>query len=214
MQAPAPRYEPVLMNFFGFLRRTPPIRTKAELADFIDEQAAFIVQKGMYEYSRARAGPHAKKMIYEDEFHKRVNESRWRAYPLGLIMLAEMADGILSPHAEGDRRAALDPLIALVLGVFDRYARPEELDAETWVQLRADLALRLEQISTHAPKRVIDIPEPYAAKYFNLMPIHESMRSPDASTSRNFLKLNLVHIRDELEKRMDAAAMARALRPG
>lgn len=201
------------MNFFGFLRRTPPIRDKQALADFIDEQAAFLVQKGMYEYSRARAGPHAKKMMFEDEFHKRVDESRWTAYPLGLAMIAEMVEGVLNSHG-ADRRSLLDALKEIVLGVFDRYPPPAALSEQAWADARADLALRLERISTHPPKRVIDIPESYAGKIFNLMPIHESMRSPDAPTTRNFLKLNLVHMHEEFEKRIDPKAMAGALTAG
>ncbi len=42
---------------FGLFRRKPKIGSCDALADFIDAQAAFIVQKGIYEYSRARARP-------------------------------------------------------------------------------------------------------------------------------------------------------------
>jgi hypothetical protein len=205
--------EEARMTLFGFFRRTPSICDKAALADFIDEQAAFLVQKGMYEYSRARAGPHAKKMMFEDEFHRRINESRWTAYPLGLAMVAEMVDGVLHPYAP-DRHVLLEALSALVLGIFDRYSHSTALSAEAWAAARADLVLRLSRIATHPPKRVIDIPEPYAEKIFKLMPIHESMRSPDTPTTRNFLKLNLVHIHDELRHRIDADAMARLLVSG
>ncbi|HVY00120.1 MAG TPA: hypothetical protein VHA55_10070 [Pseudorhodoplanes sp.] len=201
------------MTLFGFFRRTPPIRDKTALADFIDEQAAFLVQKGMYEYSRARAGPHAKKMMFEDEFHRRIDESRWTAYPLGLAMVAEMVEGVLHPHAP-DRHALLEALSSLVLGIFDRYPQPAALGVEAWAAARADLALRLARIAAHPPKRVIDIPEPYAEKIFKLMPIHESMRSPDTPTTRNFLKLNLVHMHEELRKRIEAGAMARLLISG
>jgi hypothetical protein len=44
-----------LLDIFRF-RRRPPIHDLDELALFIDENAAFLVQKGIYEYSRARAG--------------------------------------------------------------------------------------------------------------------------------------------------------------
>ena len=45
------------MGLFDYFRRKPPIRDVQSLADFIDERAAFLVQKAIYEYSRARAGP-------------------------------------------------------------------------------------------------------------------------------------------------------------
>jgi len=42
------------MGLLDFFRRPPPIRDVEALADFIDRNAAFVVQKGIYEYSRAR----------------------------------------------------------------------------------------------------------------------------------------------------------------
>ena len=42
------------MGFLDFLRRKPPIRDAAAVGTFVDENAAFLMQKGLYEYSRAR----------------------------------------------------------------------------------------------------------------------------------------------------------------
>lgn len=203
------------MALFGFFRKLPPIRTTGELADFIDEQAAYLMQKGIYEYARARTGPHAKKMLFEDDFHRSVDRARWSAFPLGLVMVGEMVEGVLWPHSgenAEERRAVIDELIDLVLSVFDRYPVPEAVGRDAWLDSRSEVALKLDQISMHPPKRVIDIPEPYGERYFAMMPIHEVWRSRDAPTTLNFLKLNLVNIRDELVKRMDAAAMVEQLR--
>ena len=38
----------------------------------------------------------------------------------------------------------------------------------------------------------MDIPEPYAQTYFDLMPIHEKLRGRDFATTRNYLKVALV----------------------
>lgn len=203
------------MALFGLFRRTPPISAMKELADFIDEQAAFLMQKGIFEYSRARAGPYANKMLFEPDFQKSVELSRWQAYPLGLTMVGELVEGVLRPHAGADaqeRRAVHDEFIDLVLSVFDRYPVPPQIGEDAWRDARSALALKLDQISTHPPKRAIDIPEPYVKRYFEMMPIHEDMRSNDEGTTLSFLKLNLVHIREELIKRMDAASMVAQLR--
>lgn len=202
------------MSFFGFFRRTPPIANAGELADFINAQAAFLIQKGMYEYARARAGPYSKIMMQEPEFIEAANRSRWVGYPLGLAMVGEMVEGVFAPQAGGDRRALLDPLIRLVLSVFDRYPVPPLSTAEEWSMARAELKLHLERLSTHPPKRVIDIPVPFVDRVFSLMPIHKELLSEDAPTTRGFLQLNLVHMQDELIKRMDVAAMANKLRAG
>jgi hypothetical protein len=198
------------LGLFEFFRRPPPIRDLAALADFIDRQAAFLMQKGIYEYSRARAGHYAKVLFREPEFQQAADESRWRAYPLGLAMVGELVEGVLRPHA-ADRNRQLDALSALILGVFDRYPVPAVLGAQAWGEARAELERRLALIGMHAPKRAFDICEPWAETYFDLMPIHETLRGRDFPTIRNYLRVTLCNIHDELTRRMDAAAVATAL---
>jgi hypothetical protein len=200
------------MGLFDIFRRAPPIRDPGALADFIDERAAFLVQKGIYEYARARAGRFSMMLMKEAAFIEAVNRSRWRAFPLGLAMVAEMVEGQLRPAAGEGWRTALEGLSRLVLSVFDRYPQPAEIDAATWRAARDDLALRLDRIGAHPVKLVKDIPEPIAEPYFALMPVHEKMLSADLPTARNYLKLTLINFHDELAKRMDAPAVLAALR--
>lgn len=200
------------MALFGFFRRKPPIRELAELADFVDEQSAYLVQRYIYDYTNARAGPYSKSLLAQPDFQAMVERSRWSAYPLGLAMVGEMVEGVLRPHAGEDRRALLDPLAALVLSVFDRYEVPKAIGTGAWRGAREELALKLDQIGTHPPKRVTDIPEPYAERYFNMMPFDKALLTNDVPTTRNYLRLTLTNIRDEMVKRMDAAAMAAKLR--
>jgi hypothetical protein len=143
-----------------------------------------------------------------------VERTRWTAYPLGLAMVGEMVEGVLRPHAGEDRRAVLDPLGALVLDIFDRYDVPKQIGTGAWRGAREELARKLDQIGTHPPKSVIDIPEPYAERYFNMMPFDKALLTNDVLTTKNYLRLTLTNIRDEMVKRMDAAAMAAKLRAG
>ena len=53
------------MALFDIFRRWRPISDMRELADFIDENSAFLVQKAIYEYSRARAGHYSKVLFAE-----------------------------------------------------------------------------------------------------------------------------------------------------
>lgn len=196
----------------GLFRRKPPIRDLGALADFIDENAAFLVQKGIYDYARARSGHYAKVMLPDEGFQGALNRSRWLAFPLGLAMMGEMVDAAIEQHSVGDdRRAILDPLIRIVLSVHDRYSLPAELTQEEWTQGRSDLALHLERLSTHPPKRVIDIPVPFAERYFDLMPFDKQLLTKDAPTAQGFLQLTLVRMQGELTERMDAAAIVRML---
>ena len=194
------------MGLFDFFRRRRPIRDARALADFIDENSAFLVQKAIYEYSRARAGHYSKVLFAEADFHKAVEQSRWRAYPLGLAMVAEVVDSVVNSGV--DRRQKSDALVKIVLSVFDRYPVPDSLGAPTWRKLRTDLERRLQLIGLHPPKRAIDIPEPFAKLYFDLMPIHEKLRGRDYPTTHNYLKVTLCNIHEELTKRMDTNAVA------
>lgn len=202
------------MGLFDFLRRKPAIETEQQLADFIDEQAAFLVQKGIYDYARARSGHFAKVMLADKGFQNALDRSRWRAFPLGLAMVGETVETVLAPHGDADRRSALDPLIKLVLSIYDRYPQPAVVSEEEWAAGRADLALHLERLSTHPPKRVVDIPVPFAERYFAMMPFDKPFLTPDAPTARGFMQLHLIKMQEELLKRMDAAEMVRQLQSG
>lgn len=198
------------MSLFGFFRRRPPIRNTAELADFIDAQAAFLAQKGIFEYSRARAGHYAKVLFRESGFLKAIEQSRWRAFPLTLAMVAEAVDAALRPQTH-DPQALAFALTELALAVFDRYPVPSSLDADEWATLRQNLARDLGLIGLHSVKLIPDIPERFAKPYFALMPIHEKLRGSDFPTIRNYLRVTLCNIHDELTQRSNVRALAAML---
>jgi hypothetical protein len=188
--------------------RSPPIDNPAALADFIDDNAAFLVQKGIYEYSRARAGHYAKVLFSEPIFLDAVEKSRWRAFPLGLAMVTELAEGILSAHSNGGRLTRAAALNELVLSVFDRYPIPAAIGERAWRDARAELTRRLAQIVLHPPKWAKDVPEPFAEAYFNLIPIHESLRAPDTFAIHNYLRVTMCNIHDELTQRLNVTVVA------
>jgi hypothetical protein len=196
------------MGLLDFFRRKPAIRDAAAVAAFVDENAAFLMQKGIYEYSRARAGHYAKVLFREPGFHAAVEVARWRAYPLGLAMVAEAVEGVLRERIGGERITVLQTLSEHVLAGFDRYPVPSALGTDEWRELRAELARRLQLIGLHPPKRVIDIPEQWAQAYFDLMPIHEKLRGRDFPTTRNYLRAVLCNIHDEFVQRLDLPAVA------
>jgi hypothetical protein len=199
------------MGLFDIFRRKPPVTDAASLADFIDANGAFVAQKGLFEYSRARAGHYAKVLFNEKPFIEALERARWQAFPIGLAMVTEVAESVLHPSIVHDRRAALDALTALVLDVFDRYPVPEQLGAPAWREQRVALARRLDLIGLHPPKPAKDIPTTYADAYIALMPIHEKLRGSDTPTLRNYLRATICNIHDELARRIDAAAVARVL---
>lgn len=197
------------MGFFDIFKRKPAIRDSAALADFIDSNSAFVAQKGIYEYARARAGHYAKVLFSEKGFQDVAELARWRAYPIGLAMVAEVADNVLHRGRDVERQRGLQKLREIVLDVFDRYPPPAALEAQAWRDLRAELVTRLDQLSLHPPKRAIDIPQTYIQSYFDAMPIHEKLKKTDFHTTHNYLKVVLCNVHEELENRLDLPALER-----
>lgn len=199
------------MGLLDIFRRSPPIRDAQALADFIDRNAAFVVQKGIYEYSRARAGHYAKVLFREPEFQEAAERARWRAYPLGLALVAELVEGVLRPAAGEDYQSQAAALNALVLSIFDGYPPPAAMEEFAWSEQRAELARRLQLICLHPAKLAMDIPEQFAESYFEMMPIHEKLRGSDYPTIRNYLRVTMINIHGELTNRLDSVAVAHAL---
>lgn len=202
------------MGFFDIFRRAPSIQDADALAEFIDRNAAFLVQKGMYEYARARAGHYAKVLMREPEFLQAMELARWQAYPLGLAMVGEMIEKVLHSLIADERRAGIDALRSLILFVFDGYPRPEPIDVSAWNEARRELACRLDLIGLHPPKAVKDMPVPYTKLYFDMMPIHEKLRAPDFLAISNYLRVSLINIHDELIGRLDGPAVVASLLAG
>jgi hypothetical protein len=192
--------------------RRPPITDLNALSAFVDEQSAFLVQKGMYEYSRARAGHYAKVLFSEPEFLEALEQSRWRAYPLGLAMVGELIEGVLRAHAGDASAPHLNGWRRFVLSVFDGYPVPAALGEAAWREARSDLDRRLQAAGLHPPKRAIDIPAPYAKPYWDMMPIHKEIRSRDFPTTHSYLKISLCNIHEQLTTRANLPALARQLR--
>lgn len=201
------------MGLFDFLLGRPlRICDAQSLADFIDHHGAFIAQKGVYEYSRARAGHYAKILFNEPAFLEAAERARWQAFPIGLAMVAELVEGVLRSGDGDAQRIQREALNSLVLTVFDRYPVPAALGDEVWRDVRVELARRLQLIGLHPVKRAMDVAEPFADAYFSLMPIHERLRGSDFPTMHNYLRISLCNVHDELTKRMDAPVLAAALK--
>jgi len=187
------------------------IREATELADFIDEQSAFLAQKGIYEYSRARAGPHANTLLSEPGFVAAVEKARWEAYPLALSMVGELVEGMLRPQAGEGLADVQHGLVTVVLSVFDRYPVPATIGPEAWAAERTGIENWLRAAGFHHPRAAKDIQAPFAEKYMALMPIHARLRGQDFPTLRNYLKVTLCQIHDRLAARADIAALVTGL---
>ena len=185
--------------------------TRDALVDFLDGQSAFLAQKGLFEYSRARAGPYGNILFGDKGFLAELEKSRWLAFPVMLAMVGEAVEGLLRPAAGGHRAAMLQGLTATALAAFDRYPVPPELSAEAWADLRRQVEQDFSLLSFHPVKRAMDIPARFIDRYVAAMPIHEKLRAKDTPTIHNYLKSNLCNVHEVFVRRADVAALVEAL---
>jgi hypothetical protein len=198
------------MGLLDWFRSGPPIDRREALIEFVETRAAFLIQKNIFDYTRARSGPFFSSIINEAEFKKAVEVSRWSSWPLALAALAEMIHGAL--YAKAPSHAALVAAISKVaLEVFDKYPVPEALGPEKWSDAREDLRARLSQLETHPPKFVKDIFMPTAKQIFDALPIHEELRKTDFEMVQNQLRINLVSMHDEFVRRANIPALLTSL---
>lgn len=199
------------MGFFDMFRRAEPIANRNALLDFIDAQAAFLTQKGIFEYSRARAGPYGNVLFGDAVFLAELEKSRWVAFPVMLAMVCEAIEGVLRPAAGNHRDEVLRGLNAATLAIFDRYPTPAALSAGVWAEARRQLEHDLTLIGLHGIKRVMDVPIRYVDRYVASMPIHEKLRAKDEPTIHNYLKTNLCNVHDVFMQRADIPALVKLL---
>jgi len=200
------------MGLFDWFKKPQPIRHARDLEQFLDEQASFVAQKGIFEYSRARAGHYAKVLFGEQDFIDAVDRSRWQAYPLALAMVAELAEGLLRQHAGADVPQLPLAISDLALTAFDRHPVPAALGAVAWKAERDQLARRIKQVGLHPPKPARDIPIPLAQAYFDLMPIHPKLRGSEFPTITNYLRVTMCNVHDQLAERIDGPTLVGSMR--
>jgi hypothetical protein len=150
-------------------------------------------------------------LFNEPSFIEASDRSRWQAYPLGLAMLAELAEGVLGAAVGGDRGQRIEMIRRLTLSVFDTYPRPDVLEIHQWRDARAELDRRLQLIGLHPPKRSFEIADPFARAYFDLFPIHESLRRSEFQTVHGYLRIMLCNMHEDLRRRIDAQQLREAL---
>jgi hypothetical protein len=198
------------MGFLDWFRRPRPIDDRAGLIDYLDTRAAFLTQKGIFDFVRATSGPAFSGLIREAAFSQAVDRARWKSYPLSLAMVTEMVHGVLRPAATGAGPLA-EALQTAVWAVIDRYPMPQPIGIAEWAAARAELGVRVLQIGLHPRKAVKDIPAPLAPQFFVNLPIHERLRRQDDAWVTNNLRINLIRMWEDFDRRAIVAALVDAL---
>jgi hypothetical protein len=199
------------MRLLDYFRRPAAIADIPALTDFLDGRSAFIVQKCIFEYSRARSGLLSSKLFKEPAFLAALDESRWRNYPLALQNVALMAEHALRPDAAEVAAAMREGLIACVARICARYPLPTGFEPGFWDGALERVARRLRQAGLAAPHAIKDLPHETAKEFFAQLPIHPEIRGFDFQLITNNVRANLCRAYEEFLAAADRPALVRAL---
>ncbi len=184
-----------------------------DLERFFEARAAFAAQKCVIEYCRARAGLNWQRLFSEGPFQQAVHAASWGAWRYTLLDVAEMLDSVLRPHA-GDVRALQGWIGAGGARIIARQQFPAHLPPAFAAQVQAGLDALMAELARREPAPVKDIPRRRAQAVFELIPIHESLKAPDADYIFNTLRAALVRAADDLHHQADLPTLAAQLTGG
>lgn len=190
--------------------RPTPVATVGELATFMDSRAAFIAQKCVFEYARARSGVLSSKLFKEPAFNAAVTRSRWVTYTITFCDVSEMVEGLLRPRVRG--ASGLESgLVDIGRRAFAAHGLPEGAADDFWREALKRLERRLAAARLHTPKPVREIPKSDMDVVFANLPIHESLRGHDYELVQNNLRTTLVRVYEDFLAAADLEALGTAL---
>ncbi|GEM_PF-967792 len=206
-----------MAGFGSFLKRLlqrERIDSAQDLQRFWAARSAFIAQKCVIEYCRARAGLNWQRLFSEASFQQAVHAASWRAWRITLLDVAEMLDATL--RSETADMAALHGWLRqagaeIIAEETTRQTLPSVLPADFADHARQRLDALLATLAERPPMPVKDIARARTAEVFAAIPIHPDLKAPDEDYIFNTQRVYLVRAADDLVKRADLARLARQL---
>jgi hypothetical protein len=190
------------------------IRTRAELRDFLESRAAFLVQKSIMEYTQARSNLLFSTLIGEKGFQEAFESARWHSYPAAFSMVAEMAAG----HLREVGGVAAEPLHAALQAiakeVFNRFAGPSGLGEAFWSEAYKSLDRDLARAALAMPRQVRLMAQERAKEVFDKLPVSAAIKRHDFEMFHNTLRFHLIEIRSEFEDKANVKALLETLPSG
>jgi len=202
------------MSFFSAMKelfRPQQLASRAQLRDFLESRAAYLVQKSMMEYCQARANMLFSTLLGEAEFRAAYEHARWHAYPLGFAMVTEMAEGLLRPPGDERPLELHAALLGIAREVFGAFPLPPRAAADFWLRALDAFDQDLGQAGLGPSKPWREIPERHARQIFDLLPIHDRVKSRDFMMFQNNLRFHLTEIGAEFEEKADLQKLSRDL---
>ena len=106
-------------------QRRPPVASLDELAEFLAAQTAYVAQRTVLEYCRARTGLNWDKLFREQAFIDSLEVCRWEAYAEVLAEVADLDLILLRRESPADSQAYLPGVAAAAGAALLRHPVPD-----------------------------------------------------------------------------------------
>lgn len=175
--------------------------------DSIAAESAFLSQKCVVEYCRAKAGLNWETLFAETPFRAALEICRWEAFAAVLADMTVVGEGLLRPYA-GMRHADLaDALTRHAERALAAPALPTHRP-EGWGDAITALRQRLALCQLAAPLPAHEIGRASGARIVELLPIHPRLRRDDSEVVVNNIRFGLCRSHEDISRRADLPAVA------
>jgi hypothetical protein len=189
--------------------RSSPVATATELAEFLGAQTAYIAQRSVIEYCRARTGLNWDKLFAEPSFLERLEVCRWEAYAVVLAEVAELALIRLRRYGAADPTNYLAGLVHAAHAALLRHPVPAH--RTSWTDAADAIERHLARALMAAPRPVHLLGLHSADVIFDLLPIHADLRRHDRTMFQNSVRFAICGAFDEMTRRFDVPALEGSL---
>jgi hypothetical protein len=185
------------------------VATGPELADFVAAQTAYVAQRSVIEYCRARTGLNWEKLSLEPAFLDRLEVCRWEAYAIVLAEVAELAMIRLRRDGAAVPQAYLPGLVAVAQAALLRHPVPSH--RTDWGDAAAAIERHLARAALAVPRPVHLVGIGSADAIFDLLPIHADLRPQDREMFRNSVRFAICGAYDAMSRCFQGPALEAAL---
>jgi len=190
-------------------RRSLPVAAASELTEFLGAQTAYIAQRSVIEYCRARTGLNWDKLVAEPAFFDRLEVCRWEAYALVLGDVAELALIWLRRHGAAAPETYLPGLVQAARAALLRHPVPSH--RTSWTDAGDAVERHLVRALMAAPRPVHLLGLHSADVIFDLLPIHADLRREDRAMFQNSVRFAICGAFNEMTRRFDVPALEASL---
>lgn len=202
---------PEFLSRLAVRRDSGPVDSVAELRRFVSTRAAFMAQKTLYGYLKTRMGTRYPSMFEDDVLIASVDLAKLHIYAACLADLALFAAWRARQDAPGLLDAEACRALALACfrqGLADNAAAAAAVAAFSPAEAEADFQRRLAFWDWIDGPKGPDIFSESPPALVRWAPIAPELKRYDREIVENSLKFKWLGVRSDLERRLDAGAVA------